>query len=532
MLRLLKSQPYWLPPDGDEVQDHKEYVWSATSQQTTEPYAYSLHPFLTRTLRSGIEASELQARQNSLLASSVTLPPSGPYSLVIPATIQRQTPAIMSSIEADLCNAFMGLKLRDAKSSNDNAAPPLPSLFHTPNPRIEISDYTRSILVKRGILRRTIDDGAPTFLPGVDLDMSLSSVHAIFRQENWCPQNIDIRRWHLIRPALVLASKFLSEDAGDMFGYFARLNTAARGGADSNRRYVYDASRDMTNDDLADAAGMLKEMASYTRFFCGESHPGGRSQGNKRSLAVGTCNLDKYQLPFAPIALPKHFKTPKYCIWIDIDPLYLDALTAAVGDSPRCRRILFELAINLVHELCHGFWVFRHSGSCQAQSLYPREPCYSPCPSNGLQTDEAGNLWEYLTFGCRSFSTKSLRVPSKEGQDEIRVMLPEGLLLAGDFRAVGKKLLLPKKYINQWFRIDTWQQIGQDGMSAVPVRELTISCTFTLKKGWDNVWELTVRDELEKKQRASPETQKPLTTSQCIEAVGKSLQKRRKVAVR
>lgn len=375
---------------------------------------------------------------------------------------------------------------------------------------IETSSNTRQKLISYGVLRQECKNQGSAFVPGVDLDMVCPNIHLIFRQENWCPSEISGDQWQCLVPAFVLASKFISRDATDLFDFFVRVDGAELEEGMSRLNvskasslppsYIFNNKESPSGVQRRKVTAFFADMAPFVRFSAAQSRFEGYNQRFENGLPDAECGLEDYTPPFgSDVPAPPGATS---IISIVINPSYLVAIDAARHDNDRYRRISFDLAMLLLHEICHAFWFFKLSDSCRADEqrcleiTKMPEPRYQPfadlCGRYSSDGDELGRLWEFLVLGFHPYSSQSIEVGN--GGRIVDVLMPEGLVGAWDRQFGDRDLLLSMEYIDQWWRAETWRNIKLHGMKGARRPVYVAEFELRLKEGWDTVWCLVVEE--------------------------------------
>jgi hypothetical protein len=135
-------------------------------------------------------------------------------------------------------------------------------------------------------------------------------------------------------------------------------------------------------------------------------------------------------------------------------------------------RFQFAAATTLVHELAHVFWWWTHSrcGICEG-----KEPWLSPNQRKIPEGPELGNDWEFWALGSRVPTAGNIRIRRDPHDYE-----PTNIFSQSDWNytfetgsggrscheCISHQFIFPFKWINDWFREETWQNIDNHGKTA------------------------------------------------------------------
>ena len=124
--------------------------------------------------------------------------------------------------------------------------------------RVKASEATLRTLERLGGLACDTDGG----IERIDGEF----VHPVFEQVNWNPIQVSGAQWHAIRPALVLASKFLSDETF-FIDYFVRLTHAKPVRAEEHGDHFYLDTLKIDPTMILQTSRILQNMAAITRFY-------------------------------------------------------------------------------------------------------------------------------------------------------------------------------------------------------------------------------------------------------------------------
>lgn len=388
-------------------------------------------------------------------------------------------------------------------ATNEGKAPPW-------RPRIETGGSSETFLKKLIAVgaAKAIDD---------QLEGSLTNeLHPIFRKENWDAIEVTGQEWENMTLAFQLASCFLDARTYAI-DYFVRLTHA------QPLRYHTEPNRFYLNDHVGISPHMiiatkqiLEQMAQVIR-FSGEKR---ETMDNGETGITQVKIIDEYPLlAIRAIELPQappinqiqtslhHDQFPiDHYVSIQICEALIEAIQTSVidHDAPRLRRASFQLAITLVHEICHAVWMFVR-GTEYRDIICGEEPCVYPTRKAkhavGTKEPELGNQWEEWMLGFYPWATgdfaKKLPIQSVADTDNsidygrvVAACLPHVPVLRDD-SVNGAYELVSQDYIDQFFLEDTWEQIRLEGRKKFPAVPKACGTCAVVRQPGSSVWHVT-----------------------------------------
>ncbi|KAK3203029.1 hypothetical protein GRF29_154g1514027 [Pseudopithomyces chartarum] len=296
---------------------------------------------------------------------------------------------------------------------------------------------------------------------GPDSDyIDCSHIHPLFRFENYSPDftnNLNRQAWENMAPAHALATKWLTAPCLQPFWYRMAFGTRH---TQEDGLHTLAPSPIENNPHAAQAAleAMFLDLSrKLTILFCPENVAGGEVEGffaPSNVVAISAMD-DMEDSPNALVSTNAVSVASRHAnaLWesdyfdghLALSSVFLYHLLSprsTTNNDPSSKmRLHFSIATTLCHELAHGIWQYRGFGQPES-FIFPID-----------LSNEAGYSWIYHVLGAEMIGSS----PNLEDRfDHISSV---------DGRNFNKypslTTIVPLRYINAWFRRDTWDRIEE-----------------------------------------------------------------------
>ena len=305
-----------------------------------------------------------------------------------------------------------------------------------------------------------------------DLD---NPIHPLFRNSNFEYGNeFDSGDfiYEKMKQALRLASMFLQRDAVLEWFVVPLLGRPLQSlRADGKTKQTY-LSNPLANKSESQRSDLINEvrkalhcLSKCITFRFLENDP--------ESKVYARTVVDKELPPHEHTSACTKLFTSKHAVRIEIRPQYMRMLLNEYDESSRCKqfRLDFNLAISIVHEICHAVGVMRRGNLSE-----PYLRCDHP-------KAEFGQAWENSMFGA-------VMNPFDQDSDAIGFVMRRIWSDNAVAKAAGGKewTAVPMSYIAQWFRKDTWDVIAERGPAAIPPPHVDLKIISTTNSPYYTVY--------------------------------------------